>query len=147
MYVSTYAFSIPSPTIKTIENEQLAFNLNNEVYRDLELFLKHWINNKTGKSYKPMNADSKRQFSFSVDENDTVESIDENTNQFVNENNQLGDKLHDVDIDIEEVQYEQVLWNLIIAGIYIYILVEFIGGLHKITHYKYVCVVSRCRRR
>lgn len=62
-----------------------------------------------------MNVDSKRQSSFSVDENDTAESTDENTNQFVNEDNQLEDKLHDAGIDIEEVQYKQVMWNSIIA--------------------------------
>lgn len=43
-------------------------------------------------------------------------------------------------IGIEEIIYEQVIWDSIKAGVYL--LVDFIGGLRNKTYYKNVCVVQ-----
>jgi len=59
-----------------------------------------------------------------------------------NENNQSDNDVHDEpqNIGIEEIIYEQIIWDSIKADVYL--LVDFIGGLKKKTHYKNVCVVQ-----
>jgi len=57
----------------------------------------------------------------------------------------IGDDFEDVndiptDIGINEVQYEQVIWESIKPGVYV--LVDFLGGPRNKTHFKYVCVVQ-----
>lgn len=44
------------------------------------------------------------------------------------------------DIDVEEVEYQQPQWSLVLPGTFI--LVDFIGGMYKKQHFKYVCVVE-----
>lgn len=44
------------------------------------------------------------------------------------------------DIDVEEVEYQQPQWSLILSGTFIF--VDFVGGMRKKQHFKYVCVVE-----
>lgn len=46
--MSSYKFSIPSPSIKNIENEQLVFSLNDKLYKYLEHQINSLVNNTTG---------------------------------------------------------------------------------------------------
>lgn len=135
--MSTYIFSIPSPSIRTIEHEKLVFSLNTKLYKDLE----HQVNTK--QSLFNNNRDNNSILSNSDDTDESTNDLEKYNNLLCyNINNESEDEVHDEpqNIGIEEIKYEQVIWDSIKDGVYL--LVDFIGGVRKKTHYKHVCVVE-----
>jgi len=137
--MSSYKFSIPSPSIKNIENDQLVFSLNDKLYKDLEHQINNLVNSTTGVYCVIADGNYASDVSSqSLCSNNNILSNSDGTDQSTddnilcyNENNQSDNEVHDEpqNIGIEEIIYEQVIWDSIKAGVYL--LVDFIGGLRK----------------